>query len=95
MTIGTKAFAIGFFIGLFLFIAINVYSYSQMREEECFDCIKNFGFPFRFYESGSILHMERILWFRLVADVLIAICMSIGTGLVCHLAKNRSVKATQ
>lgn len=88
--IRTKAFAVGFFGGLFLLVAVNLYGYNNMYEEECFDCIQGFGFPFRLYESGTILHLERILWYGLIADVLVAISVGIGIGLVCHFSKNIS-----
>jgi hypothetical protein len=89
-TIRTKAFAVGLFSALFLFTALNVYSYTKMSEEECFDCVKAFGFPFRLYESGTILHLDKILWLGLLADVLIAICVSVGIGLLCNFANTIS-----
>lgn len=88
----SKAFIVGFLTGLFLFIAINMYGYSRMQEQECFDCLLGFGFPFRLYESGTILHLERILWPSLIADFLITMCASIGIGLVCHISQNRNGK---
>jgi hypothetical protein len=89
-TIRTKAFAVGLFSVLFLFTALNVYSYTRMSGEECFDCIKGFGFPFRLYESGTILHLEKILWLGLIADVLIAIIVSVGIGLLCSFSRKVS-----
>lgn len=85
---GTRAFSVGFFTGLFLLIAVNMYGYNRMYEAECFDCIQGFGFPFRLYESGTILHLERILWYGLIADVLVAISVGVGIGLLCHSFKN-------
>jgi hypothetical protein len=85
--IGTRAFSVGFLAGLFLLIAVNVYGYNRMNEAECFDCIQSFGFPFRLYESGTILHLERILWYGLIADVLIAISVGAGIGLLFHFFK--------
>ena len=85
----TIGFAIGFFGGLLLFIGGNVDSYNQMYEKECFDCLKSFGFPIRFYESGTILHAERTLCFGLIANMVITVCVSIGVGLVCHFSWNK------
>jgi hypothetical protein len=85
--IRTKAFAVGFSGGLILLVAVNIYEYTIMIETECFDCLLGFGFPFRLYESG-IFHLERILWLGLIADVLIAILVSVGIGLLCHSFKN-------
>jgi len=83
----TMAFTVGFFAGLFLLIAVNMYGYNRMYEAECFDCIQGFGFPFRLYESGTILHLDRILWHALIGDVL-AIAVGAGIGLLCHSFKN-------
>ena len=85
--IGTRAFAVGFFTGLAFIIATNMYGYNRMREAECFDCIQGFGFPIRLYESGTILHLERILWYGLIADVLVAISIGAVIGLLCHFFK--------
>jgi len=79
----TKAFAAGFLCALLLITGFNVYSYTRMSEEECFDCINGFGFPFRVYQSGTILHLGKVLWLGLTADMLIAILLSVGIGLLC------------
>ncbi|HKA20891.1 MAG TPA: hypothetical protein VKN18_21600 [Blastocatellia bacterium] len=86
--IRTKAFAAGFFCALLLITGFNVYSYTRMSEEECFDCVSGFGFPFRVYESGTILHLERVLWLGLIADILIAILLSVAIGLLCYFSRN-------
>lgn len=88
--IRTRAFAAGFFGGMLLLVAVNVYSYNNMNEEECFDCIQGFGFPFRLYEQGTILHLETILWPGLLADVLVVICVSVGIGLLCNCSSSIS-----
>lgn len=85
--IGTRAFSVGFFTGLVLLIAINMYGYIRMYETECFDCIQGFGFPFRLYESGTIFHLERILWYGLIADVMVAISVGAVIGLLFHSFK--------
>lgn len=72
---------------MFLLIAVNMYGYNRMYEAECFDCIQGFGFPFRLYESGTILHLERILWHGLIADVLVAISAGAVIGLLFHFFK--------
>lgn len=89
----TKASAVGFFSALLLLIVVNVYSYTKMSEEECFDCVKGFGFPFRLYESGTILHLETILWPGLLADVLVAVCVSVVIGLLCNFSRRNKPTA--
>lgn len=86
--IRSRAFSVGFFTGLFVLVAVNIYGYNRMYEAECFDCIQGFGFPFRLYESGTILHLEGILWYGLIADVLVAISVGAGIGLLCYTFKN-------
>ena len=86
-SIRTRAFSVGFFAGLFLLIAINMYGYNSMYEAECFDCVQGFGFPFRLYESGTILHLERFLWDGLIADVMVAVSVGVGIGLLFHFFK--------
>ena len=78
-----KAFYIGLLIGLLLFVAANIYNYDQMLEQGCCDCIVSFGLPFKLYETGGFFGETRILWDGLIADVLIAIPMSIGIGFIC------------
>ena len=71
-TIRSRPFALGFISGLVLFLVINTHNFGDSSAEECFDCIASFGFPYRFYESGSIAHFEKILWSGLIADVVVA-----------------------
>lgn len=85
----SKAFTVGFFAGLLLFIAVNAYEYTRVEELECFDCYKTFGFPLGLYESGTFAHVEQILWGRLIANALIAVGISIGIGAGCHLIINK------
>lgn len=80
----SKTFILGLLIGFVLFISFNFYSLVLMFDELCFHCIKNFGFPFHWYESGTIVHYEKILWLGLIADLFVMILMSFGIGLLFH-----------
>ena len=51
---------------------------------EDFDAYKEIGWPFRFHRSGTILHLDELLWPELIADIAIAICISNVTGAVCY-----------
>jgi hypothetical protein len=91
----SKPFRAGFVCGLFLFVAANVRSYWT---NPCFYehgwCA--FGLPFRcgygFPFSPSILEArtaglpfrDEIFWGGLVADVFIAVTVSILLGLLCN-----------
>lgn len=91
----SRSFALGFLIGLLLFAAANIYTsypgYASKSNNngvavtEEFDALKEFGWPFRLHRSGTILHLDEILWKGLVADIVIAVCVSAGIGLVFFL----------
>lgn len=73
-------FAIGFALGLLIFVLANVVSYRQMfRGPDLTDLVQAFGFPFEVYRSGGF-NIARISWGGVVADVLIAACGSILLG---------------
>ena len=89
----SKLFIIGFLSGLVIFAAINIYTYDDglgrftnqngERATGCFDCLKQFGWPYRLHQSGTILHIDKLLWPGLIADILIALVASTGIGLLC------------
>jgi hypothetical protein len=70
--IKSRAFIIGFLSGLLLFVAINIYTYDDgtvgtarrggVRMAACFDCLEQFGWPFRLYRSGTFAHISEFLW---------------------------------
>ena len=80
--IWNKTFALGFLAGWLLVLVANIYSYNEMAETECFDCVVGFGWPFRFYETGGFVTITRILWYGLVTDVLLATGLSVAMGLL-------------
>lgn len=88
----SKAFTFGFFGGLLLFVAANLYSYFRMAEYPSMDDgFVDCGVPFKLYAYGGFFGHSVILWQGLLADVLIAICMSIILGWVIErLLFNRS-----
>jgi ABC-type antimicrobial peptide transport system permease subunit len=78
-----KSFVFGFLSGILLFLGLNYYTHMQAYEDGlCFHCLREFGFPFYFYKSGTSLHYEIILWSGLIADVVIALVFSILIGLL-------------
>jgi hypothetical protein len=82
----SKSFNIGFLAGIILLMGMNIYSYMKNYAptpgEEDFDKYQTFGFPFPIYESGTILHLDRFVWCGIVANFFIAICLSVGIGLL-------------
>ncbi len=102
--IKSRAFIIGFLGGLLLLAVIYIYTYDGgaggatirdgVRMVECFDCLKQVGWPFRLHKSGTFAHVDEFLWPGLIADILLALFMSTVVGLVCKglAARARVIK---
>jgi hypothetical protein len=87
----TWGFAIGFALGLMIFVSANVMSYRQMlRGAVLIDAPTAFGFPFKLYASSGF-GGEWILWSGLIADLLFAVCGSALLGLFAGLVFKRYV----
>lgn len=78
----SKAFLVGFFSGVILFICLNYYTVMQAYDYLCFDCMMLFGFPFTSVEHGGFVTHTNICWFGLFADFLITIICSFILGLI-------------
>ncbi len=80
-----KAFALGFFSVLALFVAANYYSYVHMYDHCCLaDGISEFGWPFALYQEGGFANAEGIVWSGLNVNVLIAAAASFISGRLCE-----------
>jgi hypothetical protein len=87
--IQSKSFLFGFIIGILVFAAINLFSESVTS-----DYIRQFGFPFSFYEwrfgsnvgkVGSItlydtVKVSKIIWSGLFANILFLLMFSFAAG---------------
>jgi hypothetical protein len=102
----SRSFSLGFFAGLVLFATANIYTSYPGYESgsnnngvvavtEEFDALKEFGWPFRLHRSGTILHLDEFLWKGLVADLVIAVCVSVCIGLACFLLVTRRRETTR
>jgi hypothetical protein len=90
----SKFFNIGFLSGLIIFTVLNIYTYDNglagftnengEKAGECFDCLTQFGWPLRLHQSGTILHLDRLLWSGLIIDILVALVVSTSIGLLCR-----------
>ncbi len=78
----TKSFILGFISGCILFLCLNYYTVMQAFDDMCFHCMRRFGFPFFFMETGGAVTHTNIFWFSLLADVLIALAFSGMIGLI-------------
>ena len=85
-------FAIGFAVGLLIFVSANVISYRQMlRGTVLTDAPRAYGFPFKFHASSGF-GGEWILWSGLITDILIAVCVSAILGTLSEKMFNGQVK---
>lgn len=80
-----RGFAIGFAIGLLIFVSANVMSYRQMlRGTDLSDVPISFGFPFALY-AASGFGGERIVWSGVIEDIFIAVGASVILGSVVQM----------
>jgi hypothetical protein len=82
-----RAFKLGVLSGVLFFLITNIYSVLPPRraDQVCFDCYETFGFPFAFYESGTILHLSQFIWAGVVANISIALFAGFILGLIFKL----------
>ena len=82
MIIRTRAFALGFLAGGFVFALLNILSYRQMINAAawCADCVMSFGFPLEWYSFGGFVGMTYIHWWNVGADIMagLLICLLFG-----------------
>jgi hypothetical protein len=81
--IRTRAFAIGFLSGGFVFVLLNIHSYYLMTDvANCCDGFVSFGFPFDWYTFGGYAGMIYIHWWKVMANVIAAVFMCLLGGWV-------------
>jgi hypothetical protein len=82
MIIRTRAYALGFLTGGFVFAPLNILSYRRMINAAvwCDDCVMSFGFPLEWYSFGGYVGMTYIHWWKVVADIIagLFICLLFG-----------------
>lgn len=69
--------AIGFILGIVLFVAMNVYSYHT-AEPPCCDFSVAFGFPFPLGRTGGFISVTRFIVLGMIADVIVGLVASVG-----------------
>jgi hypothetical protein len=81
MILRTRAYALGFWAGGFVFALLNILSYRQMiNAEVCCDWVMSFGFPLEWYSFGGFVGMTYIHWWNVVVDIMagLLICLLFG-----------------
>ncbi len=79
--IKSNAFIIGFFSGILLFLCLNYYTVMQAYKDICVHCLRAFGYPFTFFETGGAVTRTDIFWFSLIVNILIATISCFVCGL--------------
>ncbi len=71
----SKIFTISFLIGIFSFVAINIYSYSKVVDPMC-GFLVEFGAPFTLGSYGGFVSTTHILWSGIIANGIVALSSS-------------------
>lgn len=85
-------FRCGIFIGIIFVIILNIFLPFEKYD---YNHLYSIGFPFPFYKEGYVSHTEHlrtIVWLGLIADLIIAIVICLGFGV---LLRNLLSKKTQ
>ena len=82
MIIRTRAYALGFLTGGFVFALLNILSYRRMINAPVLldHGVMSFGFPLEWYSYGGYVGMTYIHWWNVVADIIagLSICLLSG-----------------
>ena len=71
-----KFFIVGFFLGIGVFVAANVYSY-HVAEPPCCDFEIPFGVPFPLGRTGGFTGGTRLIVLGVIADVIVGLIASV------------------
>jgi len=82
MIIRTRAYALGFWTGGFVFALLNILSYRQMINAGVLldHGVVSFGFPLEWYSYGGYIGMTYIHWWNVVADIIAGLLMCLLSG---------------
>jgi hypothetical protein len=70
-----KIFIVGFFLGIGIFVAANMYSY-HVAEPPCCDFEIPFGVPFPLGRTGGFTGGTRFIVFGVIADIIVGLVAS-------------------
>jgi hypothetical protein len=82
MIIRTRAYALGFWSGGFVFALLNILSYRQMINAPVLldHGVVSFGFPLEWYSYGGYIGMTYFHWWNVVADIMVGLFMCLLSG---------------
>ncbi len=84
-----KPFFVGLLVVLITFSIFFVVHYRAKFDGLCMDCDNDFGWPFRVYQSGGLMHATKIIWNGIIANLIIALASGTIIGMVCQLIWTR------
>ena len=80
-----KPFFFGLLAVLIAFSIVSVFDYRAKYDGLCMDCDNDFGWPFRVYQSGGLVHATRIIWTGIIANLMTALASGIIIGAICQM----------
>jgi hypothetical protein len=81
--IQSKAFDLGFTLGLLASIIFTYFSYLRnVCSDGMNDCGWSFGFPVHLYMEGGFISFKKIIWLGFFTDILFALTFSLLIGSV-------------
>ncbi|CAN5376198.1 hypothetical protein BH20ACI2_BH20ACI2_25640 [soil metagenome] len=84
-----KPFFVGFLVVLICFTIVFVVDYRLKFDGLCMDCDNDFGWPFKVYKSGGLVHATKILWSGVIANTLATLISAAVFGSVCQTVWTR------
>lgn len=90
-----KAFQLGFWIAFVSVVIFNLATFLVPTEARIHHYMNRVGFPAAFYEWGGNPYVERILYYGLIADILIALCYGLLVGSFLSYIWLRDVQNTK
>lgn len=91
LILNSKSFWVGFSIGVSISLVVNFFDIVLKFDRLCFDCSKDFGLPFSFYQSGTFVQPTKVIWAGLLGDIFVLAFVSICIGFVTHALWNQKV----
>ena len=85
----STSFWIGTIASVIVWCAIVTIDYRSKFDGLCMDCDNDFGFPFKVYQSGGLIHATEILWSGIAANFVVAALSSILVGFLVFLFVGR------
>ena len=77
----SKAFQLGFWIGVFSIVIFNLLTFTIATESRVHHYVNRVGFPVAFYEWGGNPYFERISQWGLALDIAVLLVYSFLVGL--------------